>query len=137
MLKGQRIIDFLSNRSIIQADENKMRIIGFNKKWDKLTLPEFTTFRVPRRDTDWFVGEKVQVVYRPRSKDRKPLFLAEIVTKEPKTFKGVTEFEAIADGFANSMEMWNYLKKAHKDFTIETPLNKLTLKRIEFELTTK
>ena len=63
-----------------------MRILGFSKKWDKLNkqwykrdLHTFTTFRYPRRDRDWGVEEVVQVVYKPRSKERQPLGIARII----------------------------------------------------------
>jgi len=68
-----------------------MRILGFSKKWDKLNkqwfardLHTFTTFRYPRRDRDWEVEEVVQVVYKPRSKEREPLGIARIIRKQPK-----------------------------------------------------
>jgi len=68
-----------------------MRILGFSKKWGKLNkqwfqreLHTFTTFRYPRRDRDWEVEEVVQVVYKPRSKEREPLGIARIIRKERK-----------------------------------------------------
>ena len=108
-----------------------MRIMGFSEHWPKLQQADFTTFRVPRKDKDWHVPEIVQVVYRPRSKNREPICLAEIRQKEVTTFKVVTEAEAIADGFANSMEMWGWLKGAHKGITVDTPINKLYLAKLE------
>jgi len=68
-----------------------MRILGFSKKWDKLDkdwyardIHTFTTFRYPRRDRDWEVEEVVQVVYKPRSKEREPLGIARIIRIQPK-----------------------------------------------------
>jgi len=68
-----------------------MRILGFSKKWPKLDKPwfardihTFTTFRYPRRDRDWEVEEVVQVVYKPRSKEREPLGIARIIRIQPK-----------------------------------------------------
>ncbi len=68
-----------------------MRILGFSKKWDKLNkqwfqrdIHTFTTFRYPRRDRDWEVEEIVQVVYKPRSKEREPLGIARIIRKQEK-----------------------------------------------------
>ena len=108
-----------------------MRIIGFSLRWVKLWQPEFTTFRVPRKDKDWYGGEQVQVVYRPRSKNRNLLCLAEIIIKETTTFKAITETEAIVDGFSNAFSMWEWLKKAHRGITMDDPLNKLTLRHIQ------
>lgn len=45
-----------------------MRILGFSKHWAKLDNPEFTTFRFPRKDKDWQIGETVKIVIKPRSK---------------------------------------------------------------------
>ncbi len=59
-----------------------MRIIGFSKKWSKLSQPTFTTFRVERKDKDWFTGESVRVVVQPRTKGREPLGIAQIINKE-------------------------------------------------------
>ena len=68
-----------------------MRILGFSKKWPKLNkrwfepnLQTFTTFRFPRKDRDWEVEELVQVVYKPRSKEREPLGMARIIRKQEK-----------------------------------------------------
>lgn len=61
-----------------------MRILGVSKKWCKLNNLLWTTYRFPRHDKDWQVEEVVQVVYKPRSKDREPLGIARIIRKEPK-----------------------------------------------------
>ena len=68
-----------------------MRILGFSKKWGKLNKQwfkrdyhTFTTFRYPRRDRDWEVEEVVQVVFKPRSKERQPLGIARIIRIEQK-----------------------------------------------------
>ena len=59
-----------------------MRILGFSEKWAKLLEGTFTTFRLERRDTDWQVGEVVQVVYKPRRKGGgEKLGVAKIVDK--------------------------------------------------------
>ncbi len=115
-----------------------MRILGFSKKWDKLSNIEFTTFRFPRRDKDWSVGEIVQVVFKPRSKDREFLGIAEIISKEPKNMapnwgiegiQRVTNDEAISDGFACWGDMFDWLAKAHGLHRLATkPMNKLTLR---------
>jgi hypothetical protein len=105
-----------------------MRILGFSKKWDKLSLSSFTTFRVPRKDKDWQLGEQVQIVYKPRSEQRNLLGMAEIIGKEPKTFIGVTETEAMQDGFLSCLYMWLWLRKAHKGITMTDTINKLTLR---------
>lgn len=120
-----------------------MRILGFTKKWDKLKQPEFTTFRFPRRDKDWQVGESVQIVYKPRSKEREILGVAEIVSKEPRNMvklldiigkehnvPTITEDEAKADGFEDYWGMWHWLFDAYRGGQrfIDEPMNKLTLK---------
>lgn len=117
-----------------------MRILGFSKKWAKLQRDEFTTFRFTRRDRDWEVGEIVQVVYKPRSKEREILGVALIITKElrnvaPDWGQGellvITNEEAIMDGFANWGEMFDWLGKAHGLHRLATePMNKLTLRRL-------
>lgn len=50
-----------------------MRIISFSRMWDKLQDDEFTTFRFPRKDKDWYKNEKVQVYYKNRSPHRQSL----------------------------------------------------------------
>jgi len=97
-----------------------MRIIGFSKKWGKLNKRwfeqdkyTFTTFRFPRKDKDWEVEELVQVVYKPRSKEREPLGIARIIRKQEKDLRKkyygfgdickdpdvITPSEAYEDGF--------------------------------------
>lgn len=116
-----------------------MRILGFSKKWDKLQEPDFTTFRFTRRDRrDWEVGEVVQVVYKPRSKERERLGIAKIINKEPRRiFKSkalyhvpiVTKREAIKDGFMGWGDMALWLTKAHgHQRLVDEPMNKLTLR---------
>ena len=101
-----------------------MRILGFSKKWNKLNDIEFTTFRFPRKDRDWFAREEVQVVFKPRSKEREPLGVAIIISLESVIIKDITEFEAAWDGFNNALEMWCFLGKPRGDESI----NKLTLR---------
>jgi len=115
-----------------------MRILGFTQKWDKLKHDRFTTFRLPRRDRDWEVGEVVRVVYKPRSKEREIWGIAQIITKEQRNVAPdwgkdglpmITNNEAIKDGFTNWGEMFDWLGKAHgfHRLAIE-PINKLTLR---------
>ncbi len=61
-----------------------MRILGFSHKWRKLNNDLFTTYRFSRKDKDWEVEEVVQIVYKPRSKEREPLGIARIIRKQPK-----------------------------------------------------
>jgi len=119
-----------------------MRIISFSKKWDKLSQPEFTTFRYPRVDKDWYVGETVQVFYKNRSPSREKLGIAEIIGKdereldpfftdgklvEPIGVPLTTEEEAVADGFSNGLEgMVAYMEKQYGLDYIK--FNKLTLR---------
>lgn len=104
-----------------------MRIIGFSKKWDKLKQPEFTTFRFPRKDRDWYVGETVQVYFHPRSKDREFLGIAEIIDKVARL--EVSEKEAIADGFQSVADMGSWLIKTYGcTDRVKNGMNKLTLR---------
>jgi len=126
-----------------------MRILGFTKKWDKLKQAEFTTFRFPRKDKDWEVGEQVQIVYKPRSKEREMLGIAKIINKEARcmawdgsklTEPKITNEEAIADGFADGETkyiksqlgyffMWEFLWDYYSGVRLlNEPMNKLTLK---------
>ena len=128
-----------------------MRILGFNKRWPKLTLEVFTTFRFPRKDRDWEVGEKVQCVLHPRSKHREVLCNAEIIAKEPRWMRffstpstpvgipPVSDDEAEADGFSKSADgrgpremMWCWLLGKYSPIRLcEEPMNKLTLKKVK------
>ena len=128
-----------------------MRILGFSKKWDKLNNGiMFTTFRFPRKDKDWEVEETVQIVYKPRSKNREPLGVARIIRKDtkdlskewsyyprshrPNTPDMLTPDEAKEDGFTgmhgggDREKMIKYLTKSqHTHKNRENLINKLTL----------
>ncbi len=119
-----------------------MRILGFQKMdWrnlinhaDKLCNPEFTTFRLVRQDRDWELGEVVQVVYKPRSKERKVLGEAEIIKVDPKEKHGIyetriTDEEARVDGFKRDYELEHYLFYRLRNVDRRTA-NKLTLRWI-------
>ncbi len=134
-----------------------MRILGFSKKWGKLNKPIlFTTFRFPRKDRDWEVEEIVQVVYKPRSKEREPLGIARIIRKEPKDlnkrfqyFTGgytppntpdtITPNEAEDDGFTgmhgggDTEKMRKFFIDTYGYFKCKEPINKLTLYWIKRE----
>ena len=121
-----------------------MRIISFSKKWDKLKQVEFTTFRFPRKDRDWQVGEFVSVYYKSRTPKRESLEIAEIISKEQRAMAwngdktGLTKIsneEAIADGFPDSLKqrgyfsMWEFLWDYYGgERLLNEPMNKLTLK---------
>ncbi len=122
-----------------------MRELGFSKKWAKLHVelpigrrPEFTTFRMPRKDSDkgrdWHQAERVKVVYHPRNKDREVLGVADIILKEPRTFgiaapPVVTEDEAIADGFSSWVDMFQWFDEiTNEEKDITEIINKLTLR---------
>ena len=117
-----------------------MRIMGFEKHWRKLDNNIFTTFRFSRRDTDWHVGETVQIVVQPRasknSGKREHCGTATIIGKEPRIIRDITDAEAIEDGFPGGrMGMFRWLKaKYHfsnsfwRDI-VYNHINKLTLKR--------
>ena len=92
-----------------------MRILGVSKTWPKLKNDLWTTYRFPRKDRDWGIEEVVQVVYKPRSKEREVIGIARIIRKEPKdlnkqyfyypgigdynTPETITPSEAEEDGF--------------------------------------
>lgn len=121
-----------------------MRILGVSKKWDKLQHNEFTTFRFARKDKDWQVSEVVQIVYKPRSKEREILGVAKIISKKlRRIFKSkalyhipiVTKREAIRDGFMGWGDMALWLTKAYgHQQLVEKPMNKLTLAWIDKEM---
>ena len=108
-----------------------MRILGFSQKWQKLSNPEFSTFRFPRRDRDWQEGEVVQIVYKPRSRNRKVLGIAQIMSKECREMYMFTihrDSEAINDGFSSWHEMLIWINETHGDRWKYEPMNKLTLR---------
>lgn len=128
-----------------------MRILGFSKKWPKLQEPEFTTFRFSRRDRDWQVGEIAQIVYKPRSKEREILGIAQIINKEPRCMARlgskliepkVTNTEANEDGFSDGHDqygnrkssyffMWEFLWDSYGGKRLlNEPMNRLTLRRV-------
>lgn len=134
-----------------------MRILGFSLKWPKLNLdkpvterPIFTTFRFRRRDRDWEVGEVVQVVYKPRSKGREILGIAQIFCSESRwvlnaeddelkhygdyfAVKAVREDEAVLDGFKNRADMVAWIGRTHRLRNVLEPMNKLTLRYVTGE----
>jgi len=107
-----------------------MRVLGFSEKWPKLKQDEFTTFRLPRRDKDWMLGERVQVVFHPRGKDREILGIADIIRIEEVWIDQIEDFEAQLDGFPGGrQEMIGWLNKAHDPERLDNePLHKLTLR---------
>ena len=101
--------------------------------WAKLNNNDtFTTFRFPRRDQDWYVGEVVQIAYKPRSKDKKVLGIARIIAKETRDPRDISNTEAIEDGFTGLVSMLAWLRATHgaERLLLSIP-NKLTLKWIE------
>ena len=114
-----------------------MRIISFSKKWQKLSNLEFTTFRFPRADKDWYVGEMVQVYFKNRSPQREKLGEAQIIGKEKRELDSwfveqevaplVSEQEAMADGFSSVEDMTQYMEKQYGLDYISL-FNKLTLR---------
>ena len=110
-----------------------MRIMGFSKKWEKLSNPTFTTIRFVRKDKDWQVGELVQVVLSPRSKERDILGVAKIVNKESRDLfnVGLADYEIRADGFFNKEEMGEWLDKTYGKRWVEESMNLMRLKWVE------
>ena len=117
-----------------------MRILGFCKKWNKLKQTEFTTFRFPRKDKPWHLGEIVQVVLKPRSKEGEILGTAQIINKYsirifPESIPdpicpigAITETDAINDGFPNLKAMQLWMWDRYKRRTVYEPIDKLILK---------
>lgn len=118
-----------------------MRIIGFSKEWPKLKQEEFTTFRLPRKDRDWWLHELVKVVLNPRSPKRRELGAARIIDKYYRVapiyeqrhgvipFPVFTGEEAKADGFddASGMEFW--LIETHGEERVaNSDISKITLR---------
>lgn len=117
-----------------------MRVMGFSKKWDKLSQSEFTTFRYPRGDYDWYVGEQVKIVFQPRRKGGgEVLGMAEISKKEVREFDKeyydlakdgipmITDAEAKADGFIGVDDMVYWLEKTYGRLDFMPRMNKLSL----------
>ena len=110
-----------------------MRIMSFAKKWGKLKQKEFTSFRFPRKDRDWQVGEVVQVFYKSHSPARVKLGIATIAKSELRKIATAhgeyrpTETEAQADGFDNLFQMNAYFRETYGSRIFEEPINKLTL----------
>lgn len=110
--------------------------MGFSVKWTKLQQPVFTTFRLPRKDKDWYIGECVQIVFHPRSEDREILGEAVIVNVEARSFDPamapkITNDEAIADGFDNTNAMMAWLENTHGHFNASTVFHKITLRQVK------
>lgn len=102
-----------------------MRIISFTEMWDKLSKPEFTTFRFPRKDKDWYVGERVQVFFKNRSPDREFIGIAEIIDKVQEY--PTDDNEAQNDGFNDLRDMENWMIRTYGEEATWHPMNKLTL----------
>ena len=116
-----------------------MRILGFSKvDWrnyitgqdSKMLQPEFTTWRWPRKDKDWGIGEVVSAVVRPRSPHRLILGEAVIVTIEGKDKYAITDDEARADGFDYGWKLTSYLDRERYARKIDyaTNVHKITLR---------
>ena len=109
-----------------------MRIMGFNKNWEELYSGSktFTTIRFARKDKDWQVGELVQVVLKPRSKERQVLGIAEIVNKESRDLfrVGLADYEMHTDGFENKKQLGDWLDKTYGRRWLDEPMNLMRLK---------
>lgn len=114
--------------------------MGFQKQWvnqatgkPKLEGNRFTTFRFPRKDKDWEVGDTVQVVMNPRTKKRLPLGEAIIICKEPRCLIGgkaltIADEEARVDGFTSATELVDFLTKGKPLSIWGVHPNRLTLR---------
>ena len=111
-----------------------MRILGFSKMWQKLDQETFTTFRFPRKDKDWYVGEVVQIVYKPRRKGGgERLSAAEIIDKEQRyveAYSDLSNEEARVDGFTCRDDMLNWLQKTYNGRHTYERMNKLILRNL-------
>ena len=98
-----------------------MRILSFTEMWDKLKQPEFTTFRYPRCDKDWYSGEIVQVFYKSRSPKRRRLGTAKIIGKERRELDPnfghvapvISQDEAEKDGFISRGDMVMFMQRQY------------------------
>ena len=123
----------------------KGRVLGFAKQWEKLSKPEFTTFRYPRADKDWYTGERVQIVIHPRSPERLKLGMAEIINIEQRELDSfftdgkivkpigvplMTDVEAQEDGFLDLADMVKWMQKTYGMDYISL-MNKITLKWVK------
>ena len=115
-----------------------MRILGFSRiDWQdfnrhclKLLQPEFTTWRWQRRDKPWQEREVVQVVLRPRSKERLILGEAGIKNIEIREPWQIKDDEARMDGFGQAWELSSYLNQERhaRKLPYGHPLNRLMIK---------
>lgn len=115
----------------------QLRVLGVSRKWPKLYHHRWTSFRFHRADFDYYTGEVVQVVLRPRSSDRQIIGIARIIRKEVRIVEGdplvswlpvLTHKEAQKDGFPDKWEMILFLQNYYGEQRIRTePMNKLTL----------
>jgi hypothetical protein len=113
-----------------------VRILSFQRiNWanhvkhlsSKLQAVEFTTWRWPRKDKDWHIGEEVTIVIRSRQKDRVVLGTAVIVNVEMKDpHIGITRDDARADGFHNEHDLAMHLIYGRPPGA--TIVNKITLR---------
>lgn len=117
-----------------------MRIMGFQKRWDKLNEDVFITFRFPRKDKDWQLLEEVKIVVKPCKKGGgEYLGIARIIRKDIRKLGTAfeefrpTEEEAIADGFDNLKEMNEWFSGMYGRRVFSEPINKLTLKWVRRE----
>jgi hypothetical protein len=107
--------------------------------WPKLKAVGFTTFRFERKDKDWQKNETVQVVFQPRSKNRRILGTAIIVAKDQRCTASywirhsrpampvIANVEAVLDGFKNAAGMEGWLAKTYGNRPGDEPMNKLSL----------
>ena len=111
-----------------------MRVLGFSQRWDKLSQDRFTTFRYPRRDKIWRVGEEVQIVLHPRHPvNREYLGTAEIIDIQKFNVWDIPDEVARLDGFENADAMREWLRKAHGSdvrWIYNSPIDCLTIQWI-------
>ena len=115
-----------------------MRELGVSVMWPKLKQDEWTTFRPPRKDRDWQVGEMVRIVFHPRGRDRKVLGTAQITGKSLRILmpgeiarqagiSPISHAEAQEDGFAGVAEMGQWMRERYGSESLYKPMNRLAI----------
>jgi hypothetical protein len=112
-----------------------VRELGVSVMWPKLEEPEWSTFRFPRRDKDWQVGETVRIVFHPRGRDRKVLGTAQVRDKQPRVMiadegpiMSTSPDEAREDGFNSLSMMCAWIRQRYGEESLHKPMNKLTIR---------
>jgi hypothetical protein len=107
--------------------------MGGVERKPKLECLSFVTFRLPRVDKDWMVGEILEVVIQRIGDKKYPLGQAEIIymdRKERREYYGefsISDEDAQHEGYKSSWELSKKLFYARKAGQVPTFAYKLTL----------